>query len=113
MSLFRPAAILLFSAGTLVAASSFDRQDAQGASDLERKVDQVFATYDKPDTPGCALRVVRDGEFLYNKGYSTASLELGVPLTPQSIFYIGSVLKQFIAASVVLAPGWYSDRDSA
>ncbi|HWC19195.1 MAG TPA: serine hydrolase domain-containing protein, partial [Terriglobales bacterium] len=32
-----------------------------------------------------------------------ASLELGVPLSPQSVFYMGSVAKQFTAASVVLA----------
>ena len=66
-------------------------------------MDQVFAAYNKPDTPGCALGVVRDGEFIYKKGYGTASLELGVPLTPQSVFYMGSVSKQFTAASVVLA----------
>ena len=32
-----------------------------------------------------------------------ANLELGVPLSPQSVFYMGSVSKQFTAASVVLA----------
>jgi CubicO group peptidase (beta-lactamase class C family) len=32
-----------------------------------------------------------------------ASLELGVPLSSQSVFYMGSVSKQFTAASVVLA----------
>ncbi len=103
MTLLRRAAILLFSAGSLVAAANFAQKNAKNTGDLERKVDQVFAAYDKPDTPGCALGVVRDGEFIYKKGYGTASLELGVPLTPQSVFYMGSVSKQFTAASVVLA----------
>lgn len=93
-------AIPLLFAGALGAASSFTRNDS---SDLERKVDQVFAAYDKPDSPGCALGVVRDGEFIYKRGYGAGSLELGVPLTPQSVFYMGSVSKQFTAASVVLA----------
>ena len=31
------------------------------------------------------------------------SLELGVPLSPQSVFYLGSISKQFTAASIVLA----------
>ena len=70
---------------------------------MERNVDQVFAAYDKPNSPGCALGVVRDGEFVYKKGYGEGSLELSVPLTPQSVFYMGSVSKQFTAASVVLA----------
>ena len=103
MSFFPRAAVTLFSAGTLFAAATLGQQKAQGASDLEHKVDQVFSAYNKPDTPGCALGVVRDGAFVYKSGYGTASLELGVPLTPQSVFYMGSVSKQFTAASVVLA----------
>jgi CubicO group peptidase (beta-lactamase class C family) len=100
MSFFRRAAIILFSTCSLTAVTSFAQKDA---GNLERQVDQIFAAYDKPDTPGCALGIVRDGQFLYKKGYGTASLELGVPLTPQSVFYMGSVSKQFTAASVVLA----------
>jgi CubicO group peptidase (beta-lactamase class C family) len=68
-----------------------------------RKIDALFAAYDKTDSPGCALGVVQNGAFVYEKGYGMGSLELGVPLTPQSVFYMGSVSKQFTAASVVLA----------
>jgi len=100
MTNFRRAALILCSICLLAAAASFAQKDA---ADLDRKVDQVFAAYDKPDTPGCALGIVRDGEFIYKKGFGTASLELGVPLTSQSVFYMGSVSKQFTAASVVLA----------
>lgn len=67
------------------------------------KVDQIFSLYDKPGSPGCSLGVIRDGDFVYRKTYDLASLELGVPLSPQSVFYMGSVSKQFTAASVVLA----------
>jgi CubicO group peptidase (beta-lactamase class C family) len=69
----------------------------------QQKVDQIFATYDKSDSPGCALGVIRDGNFIYRKGYGMGSLELHVPLSPESVFYMGSVSKQFTAASVVLA----------
>ena len=100
MNLFRNTAILLISAGSFAAPACFAQQDAR---ELERKVDQIFAAYDKPDSPGCALGVVRDGEFIYKRGYGEGSLELSVPLTPQSVFYMGSVSKQFTAASVVLA----------
>jgi CubicO group peptidase (beta-lactamase class C family) len=99
MKPFRRAAILLLAVISLAADPSFTQQDPG----IERKVDQVFAQFDKPDSPGCALGVVRDGNFIYKKGYGTASLELGVSLTPQSVFYMGSVSKQFTAASVVLA----------
>jgi len=76
---------------------------ANETADFERNVDHMFANYDKRDSPGCALGVVRDGNFIYKRGYGMGSLELGLPLTPQSVFYMGSVSKQFTAASVVLA----------
>jgi CubicO group peptidase (beta-lactamase class C family) len=71
--------------------------------EVERRVDQIFAVYDRSDSPGCALGVIQNGNFVYRKGYGTGSLELGVPLSPQSVFYMGSVSKQFTAASIVLA----------
>src|ERR1700722_630374 len=72
-------------------------------ADSKERVDQIFAGYAKSDSPGCALGVIQNGNFLYRKGYGMGSLELGVPLSPQSVFYMGSVSKQFTAASVVLA----------
>jgi CubicO group peptidase (beta-lactamase class C family) len=72
-------------------------------SDSEKRVDPIFAGYAKSDSPGCALGVIQNGKFVYRKGYGMGSLELGVPLSPRSIFYMGSVSKQFTAASIVLA----------
>jgi CubicO group peptidase (beta-lactamase class C family) len=67
------------------------------------KVDQVFAAYNHANSPGCAVGVIRGGRFVYRRGYGMGSIELGVPLSPSSIFYMGSVSKQFTAASVVMA----------
>src|SRR6201998_3668424 len=76
---------------------------ARAAENSTEKVDKIFAEYDEADSPGCALGVIRDGKLVYRKGYGMGSLELGVALSPESVFYIGSVAKQFTAASVVLA----------
>jgi CubicO group peptidase (beta-lactamase class C family) len=65
-------------------------------------VDAVFAEYAKPGSPGCALAVYRDGKILYEKGYGLANIEQSVPITPQSVFDIGSTSKQFSAASILL-----------
>src|ERR1700685_3367478 len=79
-------------------------QFSAAASDiLTQKVDQIFSVYDKPGSPGCSLGVIRDGDFVYRRAYGLATLELLVPLSPQSVFYMGSVSKQFTAAAVVLA----------
>jgi len=68
-----------------------------------KKVDQLFAAFEKPGSPGCSVGIIRNSSFVYKKSFGYASLEFGVPLTPESVFYVASVSKQFTAASVVLA----------
>ncbi len=67
---------------------------------LEAKVDQLFAEWNNPDTPGAALAVTRDGETIYTQGYGTANLEYDIPITPTTIFDIASVSKQFAAFAI-------------
>jgi CubicO group peptidase (beta-lactamase class C family) len=66
------------------------------------KVDGVFAQYAKPDSPGCALGIYRNGSMAYEHGYGLASLELGVPITADTVFDIGSTSKQFTAFTIQL-----------
>jgi CubicO group peptidase (beta-lactamase class C family) len=68
----------------------------------DRDIDAVFAEFDVPGSVGCALGVARDGEFLYKKGYGYANLDWGIPITPSTVFYVGSVSKQFTAAAIAL-----------
>jgi CubicO group peptidase (beta-lactamase class C family) len=65
-------------------------------------IDAIFAAYDRNDSPGCVLGVYRDGELIYEKGYGMANLDWGVPIDPSTVFYVGSVSKQFTAASIAL-----------
>src|SRR5690606_17154623 len=75
---------------------------AQSRPDLSARVDSLFAEWDRPGSPGCALGVVRDGRLDYARGYGYANLDHDVPITPSTVFYIASVSKQFTAASIVL-----------
>src|SRR5271169_473190 len=65
-------------------------------------VDEVFADFTKAGSPGCAVAVYRNGRVSYSKGYGLANIEEDVPITPQTIFDIGSTSKQFTAASILL-----------
>jgi CubicO group peptidase (beta-lactamase class C family) len=69
---------------------------------LTERVDQIFAEWDTPNTPGCALAIIKDGKIIYSRGYGMANLELGVPLAPNSIFDIGSTSKQFTALCILM-----------
>ncbi len=91
----RTLAVIFFSLAIALPAIAGDATSHQ--------VDQLFSAYDRADSPGCSVGVIRDGTFVYRRSYGTASLELRVPLTSQSVFYMASVSKQFTAASVVLA----------
>jgi len=65
-------------------------------------VDALFSAYDRADSPGCALGIIRDGEFIYRRGYGMANLEYDLPLGPETVFRIGSTSKQFTAAAIAL-----------
>jgi CubicO group peptidase (beta-lactamase class C family) len=65
-------------------------------------VDEIFADLTRTGSPGCAVGVYRDGKIIYSRGYGLANLEQSVPITPQSVFDIGSTSKQFTAASILL-----------
>jgi CubicO group peptidase (beta-lactamase class C family) len=80
--------------------------DAGRANGSDQKaavaVDEVFEDLAAPGSPGCALGVYRDGQIIYAKGYGYANLEENIPITPKSVFDIGSTSKQFTAASILL-----------
>lgn len=67
-----------------------------------QQVDAIFAEFDQPGSVGCALGVAQDGEFLYTNGYGYANLDWDIPITPTTVFYVGSVSKQFTAATIAL-----------
>jgi CubicO group peptidase (beta-lactamase class C family) len=71
---------------------------------LERHVDELFARYTAPGSPGAVVAVMRGGEIEICKGYGLASIELGVPIAAKTRFRIASVSKQFtVTAALMLA----------
>ena len=62
----------------------------------------VRAEMERQHIPGLALLVSRDGKPVRSEGYGLASVELNVPVTPQTIFQSGSVGKQFTATAVMM-----------
>jgi CubicO group peptidase (beta-lactamase class C family) len=67
-----------------------------------QRIDALFADWDKPDSPGAAIAIVRDGDVLYERGYGCANLEYGIPITPETVFDIASVSKQFAGLAIAM-----------
>jgi len=82
------------------------QSSAQGpapiTAETARRIDSVFAAWDTTRSPGCALGVSQNGNQVYLRGYGMSNLEYDVPISPDSIFNIGSVSKQFTAFSIAL-----------
>ncbi len=97
---------LLFFDGTLLAQIS--------KHVLEQRIDSLMgAGQVSASTPGSAILVVKDGKVLFNKGYGLANLEHGIPNTPQTVFDLASVSKQFagFAVSTLVEEGKISLQD--
>ena len=69
---------------------------------LADKVDRLFAEWDKPDSPGAAVVVLKNGNIVHQQGYGMANLEYSVPITPATIFDMASVSKQFTAMAIAI-----------
>jgi CubicO group peptidase (beta-lactamase class C family) len=77
-------------------------QTKPDTSSLNAQVDKVFAQWDKPTSPGCALAVIKDGNIIYKHGYGMADLDHDIPITSTSVFHVASVSKQFTAMAIHL-----------
>ena len=95
------ASVGLTCAGPIAAEGPKPRTSSDDRT-LERQVDQIFAQWDRRESPGCALTVIKQGMVVYERGYGVENLDSGTPITPTTVFDIGSMSKQFTAACVVL-----------
>jgi CubicO group peptidase (beta-lactamase class C family) len=69
---------------------------------LERRVERLLAPWSEGDKPGMTVGVFQGGETLLHASAGLASLELGVPIGPDTRFRIASVSKQFTCAAILL-----------
>jgi CubicO group peptidase (beta-lactamase class C family) len=74
---------------------------AQEAAPLTSKFDEYLSAAAKQGFTGSAL-VAKDGKVVFSKGYGMANVEWDIPNTPQTKFRLGSITKQFTAASILL-----------
>ena len=91
-------AVCLASSATLSAQSTM-AATTQGAA---HHIDEVFAEWSAPEGPGCAVSVSRDDALVFSRGYGSANLEYGIPITPATVFHVASISKQFTALAVQL-----------
>ena len=68
----------------------------------ESKIDQIFAEWNTSYSPGCAVAVFINNKIEYHQSYGLMDLESKTAITPDTVFNIGSMSKQFTAACIIL-----------
>ena len=90
----------LFASISLLAAA--DAKPATLDPSVAKQIDAVFVQWDNTRSPGAVIAVSRHGKVIFTRGYGMSNLENDIPLSPDSIFHVASISKQFTAACVQL-----------
>ena len=75
---------------------------ALAQADPTLRMQQIIASYTGDKTFMGTILVVKDGKALIDQGYGSADLEWNIPNSPTTKFRLGSITKQFTAASILL-----------
>lgn len=101
--------VLAVAASALVAACAAEEEGSPASAGTDEewgeqsaRVDEFMASFVEPDAPGGVVLVVREGRILHETGYGLANLENEEPITPESIFHLGSVGKQFTGMAIMM-----------
>lgn len=66
------------------------------------KINAIFSSWDKTQSPGCVVGIVRNDSLIFSNGYGMANLEYGIPNSPLTVYHLASVSKQFTAYAIIL-----------
>lgn len=73
------------------------------AQSAEARIDSlIFKNFKDSDGPGGVLMVARNGMAVYQKAFGKANVELGIDMTPENVFQLGSMTKQFTAIAILI-----------
>jgi CubicO group peptidase (beta-lactamase class C family) len=65
------------------------------------QLDSIFSKWFSPAEPGGAVMIVKDGEVIYKKGFGIADIRTKEPITPSTLFNVGSITKTFVAYGIL------------
>ena len=97
--------VTLVSIATLWGLATGRAQAVAGApapTSNAQRVDALLSDWNRPDTPGCAVAIIQDGQVIYKRGVGMADLERDTPIAPTTPFHVASMSKQFTAFAIEL-----------
>ncbi len=73
----------------------------KGPEDLLKGLDKfITERMEEWEVPGLAISIVQDGRLVFSKGFGFRNVEKTLPVTPETLFAIGSCTKAFTAVTM-------------
>lgn len=66
-----------------------------------KEFDSLFQTIFKPNEPGGAVLIVKEGKIIYKKGFGVEDIKTKKAVTTQTLFNVGSISKTFVAFDIL------------
>ncbi len=95
---FVPLSLALLSVPLPPASLAFAQQQRVDVTQLEKV---TLEELKETNTPGAAVAAVSGDRLVFAKAFGAANIETGAPVTPDTLFRVGSVTKMFTAAVLV------------
>lgn len=81
------------------ASAQITKPSENAFKDLDQAISQHL---EENSIPGAVVAVIFEGQLIHVKPYGLANVEWSVPPTKETVFEIGSISKQFVAAAALL-----------
>lgn len=79
-----------------------EQKTAEARTDLSSLGKSIDSTMREWHVPGAAMSIVRDGSIVYMRGFGVRDVSTRQPVTPDTLFQIGSCTKAFTAAAIAM-----------
>ncbi len=83
-------------------SASAQNAAAPSARQITAKVDEYMKAAVEVERFSGSILVARDGQAIVSKSYGMANVELDVPNTPNTVFRLASITKQFTATAIMM-----------
>ena len=91
----------IFGLAAFAAATLSVPVTAQTSDDIAGDVDAIAAHFSNAPITGMTIAVSRGGEIVFIRGYGHSDLANGTATSPDTVYEIGSITKEFTAAAIL------------
>jgi len=74
---------------------------AQVDASVTSSLDSMFGQFFKENEPGGAVLIARNNQIIYEKGFGIADVNTKEPITPKTLFNLGSISKTVVAYGIL------------